>query len=155
MHLLPIRKARHDITKWDPLDEVSELHERFNQFLSRLGWQDPLPPESTWLPKMDVLETDKEVTLKLDVPGMERKEVEVQVEEGDLVIQGERRHEKEEEKDNYVHFERSYGSFYRRFKLPDYVNHDGIKAHCKNGVLEVKMEKIPGKKKEVKSITVE
>ncbi|MCH8553211.1 MAG: Hsp20/alpha crystallin family protein [Natronospirillum sp.] len=103
---------------------------------------------------MDVLESDKEVLVKMDVPGMERKDLHVEIDEGVLVVRGERIQEKEDKGDNYLHLERGYGAFIRRFRLPDYIDQSHISATCKDGLLQIHLSKLPGKKKEVKAITI-
>ena len=108
---------------------------------------------------MDVTETDKEIELTAELPGLEEKDVQVNVSDNALTIKGEKKAEKEEkeEKDkdkNYRLFERSYGSFYRSIELPTGINPDAIKAALSNGVLKVIVPKpAPAqvKKVEIKS----
>lgn len=154
MSILPIRKTENQLSSWHPFEEIATIHERINQLFNRLGGEELVAFPQTWTPLMDVVENDKEITLKLDVPGMERKELVVEVDDGSLTIKGERKHEKKEEKGDYIHTERSYGSFLRRFPLPDYVDKEKIEATCKDGILNVSMTKIPGKKRDVKSIEI-
>ncbi len=100
---------------------------------------------SNWTPAVDIKEEDGRFVLKADVPGVDPKDIEVTMEEGVLTIKGERKYESKKEADGYKRVERSYGSFYRRFSLPDTANADGITAKGNNGVLEVvipKLEKV-------------
>ncbi len=155
MNLFPVKKTRSDLTTWEPLAEIATLQDRFAQLFNLMGKEEMLSPLNLWTPAMDIAETDHELVLKVDVPGMEKKDISIEVEDGTLCIKGERKLEKEEKKDNFVHIERNYGSFLRRLPLPEYVNLDDIKANCKNGLLKVTLKKTPGAKKEVKSVSID
>lgn len=99
--------------------------------------------ESRWAstPCMDVAETDKEIEMTAELPGLEEKDIQVNVADDMLTIKGEKKAEKEEKGRNYHRVERSYGSFYRSLQLPAGVNADAIKATLKNGVLKVTVAK--------------
>lgn len=106
---------------------------------------------------MDVAETENEIEITAELPGLEEKDVQVNVADNVLTIKGEKKSEKEETDKNYRMFERSYGSFSRRLELPNGVNPDHIKAHLANGVLKVTVPKPPpaqAKKVEVKTVPV-
>jgi len=92
-------------------------------------------------PSMDISETDKDIEITAELPGLEEKDVQVNVADGVLTIKGEKKAEKEEKEKNYHRIERSYGSFYRSLQLPSGVNADAIKATLKNGVLKVTVSK--------------
>lgn len=157
MNLFPIRKSQSILPRWDPLMDIASLQDQFNQIFGRVGrLSEPTMLAETllWSPSMDVVENEKEIKLRIDVPGMETKDLHVEVDDQALVVRGERKNEVKEEKDNYLHIERGYGTFMRRFPLPEYVDDDSIRASCKNGVLEVRLNKLPGKKKAVKEISV-
>lgn len=154
MATFPMRKHHTKIGRWDPFEEIARLNARVNQMFDRFGGGETEAVASTWLPALDVIENDKTFTLKIDVPGMEKKDLSVQIEENALVLKGERKSEKKEEKDNYVHLEREYGSFFRSYPLPDYVDQTSIKANCKDGVLTVELTKVPGKKTEAKDVPI-
>lgn len=154
MAIFPIRKHHAKIGRWDPVEEITRLNERVNQIFERFSGIESSEIESSWLPAMDVIENDKTVTIKIDVPGMEKKDLSVQIEDDMLVLKGERKSEKKEQKDDYVHVEREYGSFFRSYPLPEYVEKGSIKANCKDGVLTVELAKVPGKKTEVKDVPV-
>ncbi len=85
-----------------------------------------------------------------EVPGIDEKDIEIKVEDSTLTIKGERKMEKETKEENFHRIERSYGSFFRSFSLPNYVDHDKIKAENQNGVLRITMPK----KQEAKARTV-
>jgi len=94
-----------------------------------------------WAPAVDILETENELVLKADVPGVELKDVDIQLENGTLTIKGERKFEKEEKNKGFHRLERSYGSFVRYFTLPETVDPERVKAEYTNGVLTVTLPK--------------
>jgi HSP20 family protein len=106
------------------------------------------------MPSMDVTETDKEIEITAELPGLEEKDVQINVADNLLTIRGEKKAEKEEKDKNYRLVERSYGSFERTLELPEGVNADDIKASIAKGVLKVTVPKpapAQAKKIEVKS----
>lgn len=106
------------------------------------------------MPSMDVTETDKEIEITAELPGLEEKDVQINVADNLLTIRGEKKGEKEEKDKNYRLVERSYGAFERTLELPDGVNADAIKASIAKGVLKVTVPKpapAQAKKIEVKS----
>jgi HSP20 family protein len=96
---------------------------------------------SDWVPAVDIKETKDAFVLHADVPGVDPKDIDVHMENGILTIKGERESEKKEEKEGYKRVERQYGSFYRRFSLPDTADAEKIAAKCKNGVVEITIPK--------------
>jgi HSP20 family protein len=103
---------------------------------------------------MDIAETDKDIEITAELPGLEEKDVQVNVADNVLTIKGEKKAEKEQKDKNYHMVERSYGSFYRALDLPAGVNADAIKATLANGVLKVTVPKpaaAQAKKVEVKT----
>ena len=106
------------------------------------------------MPNMDVTETDKEIEISAELPGLEEKDVQVNVADNLLTIRGEKKAEKEQKDKNYRLVERSYGSFERTLELPEGVNADAIKANISKGVLKVTVPKpapAQAKKIDVKS----
>jgi len=96
---------------------------------------------SDWVPAVDIKENDDHFTIVADIPGVAPEDIEVQMENGVLTIKGERETEKTEEKDDFKRIERSFGSFYRRFSLPESANPETIEAKSNNGVLEITIGK--------------
>ena len=93
-------------------------------------------------PKVDIEESKNDYLLHADLPGLEKKDIKITVENGILSISGEKKHDKKEkEKGKYYYYERSYGSFHRNFALPDNVDEKSISANFKNGVLELVIKK--------------
>jgi len=105
-------------------------------------------------PKIDVVETDKEVTVTAELPGMEEKDIEVNFSRDTLVIKGEKKAEKEEKKEDYYFMERSYGSFHRAIPVSAGVDRDKVEAAFKNGVLKVTLPKTEQAQKETKKIRI-
>jgi HSP20 family protein len=101
---------------------------------------------SGWAPSVDIYEDKDRLVLKADLPGINEKDISLDVDGNRLTLNGERRMEKETKEENYHRIERAYGQFVRSFTLPNTIDADGIKATYKNGVLEVSLPK----KEEVK-----
>jgi HSP20 family protein len=104
---------------------------------------------SDWAPSVDIKETDSAFEIKADIPGVDPDAIEVHMENGVLTIKGERESEKKEDKEGYKRIEREWGSFYRRFSLPDSADAEKISAKSKHGVLEItipKQEKVQPRK---------
>ena len=97
----------------------------------------PALEATTWFPKIDVFEKDGRLVTKIDLPGLKKEDVKVEVTDGHLTISGERKTEAEEKKENFYRCEREYGSFYRAVPLPDGVKLENVKATFAEGVLEV------------------
>ena len=98
---------------------------------------------ASFIPAVDVYEDEKKVVLKLEVPGIEEKDLDVSVEKNTLTVKGERKFEKEEKEENFHRIERRYGSFYRAFTLPTTVDTDSVAASYNAGVLKVELTKKP------------
>ena len=92
---------------------------------------------TTWAPRIEVLEKGNRLVTRVELPGMKKEDVSVEVTDGQLTVAGERKHETEETKGNVYRSEREYGSFYRAVPLPDGVTLDDVKATFADGVLEV------------------
>jgi HSP20 family protein len=94
-------------------------------------------------PSMDVKETDKEIVVETELPGLDDKDISLTVQNGILIVQGEKKLDYDEEKENYHVMERRYGSFQRSLRLPDTVDENNIDARFDNGVLKVTLPKRP------------
>lgn len=93
--------------------------------------------QAGWTPRIDVFERDNRLVTRVDLPGMKKEDVSVEVGDGQLALSGERKRETEEKKDNLYRSEREYGSFYRAVPLPEGIKVEDIKATFADGVLEV------------------
>jgi len=117
---------------------VNQLNEEMNRmFAMNASQNDVTANAGDWTPAVDITEDDTTYTLHADVPGVKPQEVEIEVENGVLTLKGKRGENKKDEKEGYKRIERAYGSFYRRFTLPETVNADDITAKTRHGVLEV------------------
>lgn len=127
----------------------------FNDFEPFAGRPRPLlRDDPDYQPRMDLKETDKEVQIFLDTPGMEKKDIDISIEENVLVMKGERKDEDRTSENGYIHTERFFGSFERRIRLPENVQEDRIRADYKDGCLTVSVPKTEIKKPEAKKIRV-
>lgn len=115
--------------------EIDRLFEDFTHTWPTVGGTSEL------IPSMDVVETDKEIEITAELPGLQEKDVQVNFADDVLTIKGEKKAEKEEKDENYRLFERSYGSFLRTLELPPGIDPDAIKANISKGVLKVTVPK--------------
>jgi HSP20 family protein len=136
-----------NVVRYEPWGLLRRFHDDVNQLFGEAPVRSVAEGDrssivtSNWTPAVDIKEEDERFVLKADIPGVEPKDIEVTMEDGVLTIKGERKHESEEEANGYKRVERSYGSFYRRFSLPDSANAEGVSAKGKDGVLEVVIPK--------------
>jgi HSP20 family protein len=134
------------ITRWDPFREVVALQNRFNTLFRDLNEGEGTLTTASFIPAVDVYEDEKKVVLKLEVPGIEEKDLDVSVENHTLTVKGERKfekEEKEEKEENFHRIERRYGSFYRAFTLPSTVDTENVAASYNAGVLKLELKKKP------------
>ena len=147
-----------NITRWNPISEFEDMMNRYNRMfgLARTNGEQEgkdLFSRSDWAPAVDIKETPEAFVVEAELPGMSKDDVKVTVHEGVLTIQGERKSE-EETKDKKLHrIERFYGSFMRRFTLPDNVDENSVKANFKDGMLTLTLQK--AEPKEPKAIEVD
>ena len=132
------------IIRWDPFRDLVTLREKMNRlfedtFTGRGEDKDLI--SGTWNPSVDIYETENALVLSAEIPGIDENDIEIKIENNTLTLQGERKFEKETKEENYHRIERSYGSFFRSFTLPNYVDVDKIEAEHENGVLKVSMPK--------------
>jgi HSP20 family protein len=142
----------NSITHWGPFQNLSTLQEQVNRlFESKFQGRGDDSALTTWAPAVDIYETENELVMRADLPGINEKDLDVRVENNMLTVRGERKFEQQVKEDNYLRIERTYGSFSRSFGLPNSVNTEAIKADYKNGVLTVELPKrAESKPKQVK-----
>jgi HSP20 family protein len=141
------------ITRWDPFREYATLQDRMNHlFRNSYGseGQETLTA-SSFAPAVDVYEDEHQVLLKLEVPGVDEKDLDIRVENNTLTVTGERKFEKEEKEENFRRIERQYGSFTRTFTLPTTVDAEQVKASYDKGILKISLpKKAEAKPKQIK-----
>jgi len=140
------------LTRWDPFREFSTLQDRMNRlFRDSFGDREDALTTSTFAPPVDVYEDEHQVTLKIEVPGIDEKDIDVRVENNVLTVHGERKFEKEEKEENYRRVERQYGSFTRSFTLPNTVDTESVQANYDKGLLKIQLaKKAEAKPKQIK-----
>jgi HSP20 family protein len=163
-NLIPWKKKSHEVEVLSPNDDptfnltrgmadmVNQLFRPFNDQWSRSLFRNLSGFTTT--PNIDVEETDKEVRVTADLPGLEEKDVQIDLDEHFLTLRGERKDEREKKGKNFHHIERSYGAFHRSIALPDGIDRDNVNATFKKGVLKVTIGKLPGHERSVRRIPV-
>ena len=123
------------------------LHDEIKQVFDRFFNQDDTDASAVapaqWVPRVDLKEESGRFVIYADLPGIDPKDIEVQMDKGILSIKGERSSESTTETERFSRVERRYGSFHRRFALPDSADPEGITASGRNGVLEIVIPKRP------------
>lgn len=144
------------LTRWEPFRELSTLQERMNRlFNDQFGKVDEENlSAAAFMPPVDIYEDENGLQLKLEVPGVEEKDIDIRIENNLLTVRGERKFEKEEKEQNFHRIERRYGSFFRSFQLPTTVNSEEVRAEYVNGVLKIDLAKrAEAKPKQIKVST--
>jgi HSP20 family protein len=139
------------LTRFQPIREYSALQDRINRlFRDRFEGEESL--EATgFAPAVDIYEDEHTVTLKVEVPGIDEKDIDVRIENNILTVHGERKIETEEKEENYRRVERLYGSFTRTFTLPNTVDAEKVAADYDKGVLKISLpKKAEAKPKQIK-----
>jgi HSP20 family protein len=132
---------------WESLRELSAMQDRMNR-MNRVfrGSHSPEGPEealttTTLAPPVDIYEDEHNIILKIEVPGIDEKDIDVSIQNNTLTVRGERKIEKDEKEENFHRVERQYGSFTRSFTLPSSVDPGQVSAHCDKGVLKISLAK--------------
>lgn len=131
------------ITRWDPFREVVALQNRMNNIFHNLNDGDAPVTAASFVPAVDIYEDKEKLVLKLEIPGVDEKDLDVRVEDETLTVRGERKLAAEEKEQNFHRIERSYGSFYRAFTLPSTVDAANVSAAYQAGVLRLELHKKP------------
>ena len=140
-----------DLVRWNPLGSLvdeffGDLSPWFGRNRSVFG------EEAAFIPRLDVKETEKSFDVTVDLPGMEKKDIEVSLDDGIMTIKGERKVEEKKEQDGYTHYERHYGSFKRCIRVPENLDEAKLQGEYKDGVLKLHAPKKAIEKPEVKKI---
>jgi len=136
------------IVRYNPLSELRSMQDKMNRLLD-MAWTREVGEEiweGVWHPPADIYEDDGAVTIKVELPDMEQKDIEIRVEENTLTIKGERRHGEQIRKENFHRIERYFGPFQRSFSLPPGLDSAKISASCDCGVLTITVPKSQGKR---------
>jgi len=141
-----------------PFEEMEQWFENFfrrpffgSPWLPRLRF----PEQEEVFPAVDIFENEKEVVIKAEIPGVDKKDLDVNVSEDTVTISGEKRSEEKVERKDFYRLERSFGSFTRKLRLPAATQTDKAKATFKDGTLEVRIPKVEAGKEKAKKVTVE
>jgi HSP20 family protein len=142
------------LTRWDPLRDLATMQNRINRFV-RESYSPEAPEEvlttTSFAPPVDIYEDEHTITVKMEVPGIDEKDIDVRIENSTLTVHGERKIEKEEKEENFRRVERQYGSFTRSFTLPSSVDTGQVSAHYDKGVLKLSLaKKAEAKPKQIK-----
>lgn len=130
--------------QWPTHALQNEIKHVFDRFFEQNGDTDESAVVTAqWVPRVDIKEEANHFVLYADLPGIDPGQIEVQMDKGILSIKGERKGESSTETERFSRIERRYGSFHRRFALPDSADPDGITATGHNGVLEIRIPKRP------------
>ena len=145
------------LSRWEPFREFSTMQDRMNRMnrLFRESYAPEGPEEAltttNFAPPVDIYEDEHTITLKLEVPGIDEKDIDVRIENTTLTVHGERKIEKEEKEENYRRVERQYSSFTRTFTLPTTVDTDHVSATYDKGLLKINLpKKAEAKPKQIK-----
>jgi len=128
------------LVRWQPWTELATMQNEMSRLMNGL-LEDNGRTTQSWVPALDVWETETEVVYAFDLPGIPEEQISVEVEEGSLTVTAERGRANEVSDDRFYRFERRHGTFTRTIGLPQGVSENGIKAEYKNGVLEIHVAK--------------
>jgi HSP20 family protein len=135
------------LTGWESLRELSAMQDRMNRMnrVFRASHSPEAPEEAltttTLAPPVDIYEDEHNIILKIEVPGIDEKDIDVSIQNNTLTVRGERKIEKDEKEENFHRVERQYGSFTRSFTLPSSVDPGQVSARCDKGVLKISLAK--------------
>jgi len=142
------------LTRWDPYRELNTLQDRMNRLFrdsAAAEERDQSLATSAFAPPVDVYEDEHNITLKIEVPGIDEKDIDVRIENNTLTVHGERKFEKEEKEENFRRVERQYGSFTRSFTVPTTVDAEKVSANYDKGILKITLaKKAEAKPKQIK-----
>lgn len=137
LNLVPWRKRNNEVSEFRR--EIDNLFDRF--FDGDFFPSTELFREGGWTPRIDIKEDKKNITVRAEIPGVDHKDLNIDLDGRILSIKGEKKQEKEDKEENMYRVERSYGYFARSLELPAEVDPDGVEAEYKKGVLTVKLKK--------------
>jgi HSP20 family protein len=167
---VPVRagaqRGESRLARWDPMEMIDSLQDEMSRLwgqswpfragLRPMAIRRPIAMTAAapWAPRMDVYEKDGALMIKAELPGVNREDIQVTLEQGDLMIKGERKEESEVKEEDYYSCERSYGSFFRRLPVPFEIQPEQVEASFKDGILEVRLPKPAEEKAASKQIPI-
>lgn len=136
------------VSRWDPFRELHTLQDRMNRLFEEAsrGGRDH-PDAAAWSPAVDIYESEREIVVSAELPGLARDEIALSLDQNVLTLHGARAFEKAKGESRYHRIERSYGSFTRTFTIPATVDDDAIRADFKDGVLTIVLPKVENNEK--------
>ncbi len=161
--IIPIRRGASQLSRPNQQSAghpLKELHQEMNRLFDDMlhgfapFFPTPLTAATLIKPQVDIRATEKEYTVSAEIPGVDEKDIAIEVNESTLIIRGEKRQDKEEKETNYYRIERSFGSFQRVLSLPKDGDTDAIRAHFKNGVLTITIPRKAQEKSSVRRIEI-
>jgi len=154
--MLTVRNGR-GLGVWEPFKDLRRIQNEMDQLFT-LSWpkaqRDLTDGDAAWRPSLEVYEEPDKIVVKAEIPGIKKEDFAISLMDDILIIKGERKFEHEEKKENYLLFERSYGSFHRTLQLPKPVKADAVKAEYKDGILEIQLPKAEESKTREVKVTV-
>lgn len=136
------------LMRWKPFGDLVSMHDKINRLFKDAfnDFDQGSDPLTSWYPATDIFETKDDYVFKLEVPGLSKDDVNIELNDNTLTIKGEKKEEKEIKKENYHRIESSSGKFSRSFTLPRNIDTKKVNAHMENGILELRVAKAEDKK---------
>ncbi|HEY9893232.1 MAG TPA: Hsp20/alpha crystallin family protein [Candidatus Sericytochromatia bacterium] len=138
---------------WQPFTEIETIRQQLDKVFDQLATTRD-NSEATWMPALEVADAGDNFVLKAQLPGIDPKDIDVQVTREAISISGERRYENTEEKSGYVRSEFRYGKFHRMLPLPAPIQNDSVQAECKDGILTLTLPKVTEARNKVVKINL-
>lgn len=148
------RDPLEELTHWEPFRGIESLQREMNRLFDRFLPINGEIRSLTFVPSAEMEEMDDTIRLRLEVPGMEAKDLDVEVTDESIVIKGERKSESKTEDKGVVRSEFHYGKFERRIPLPVHIQTDAVKAECKNGILTLMLPKVESEQRKAIKVSV-
>jgi HSP20 family protein len=143
------------IVRWDPVKDLMSIQERINKVFDNTFNNDSSSTKGEWAPPVDIYETENEIVLAAEIPGMTEEDLDIQISDGILTLKGEKKLPLDYKSDNFHRLERPYGKFVRSFALPTNLDLNSIKAKLKDGILKISLNKDSKSKPTIIKVTKE
>jgi len=144
------------LIRWSPLRDLVGIQSEMNRIVDNFFSNSEHPDQSgTWVPMVDISETDNEIVVSAELPGLQKEDVKIAIQDNVLSLEGEKKQETKEKGKNYYRLERDYGKFQRSFVLPSAVKTDKVKAVFQDGILNITLPKADEAKPKQIAISVQ